>query len=135
MKEEDKVKWLWDYLKHSENTFTNRINFFLVAESMLMVSYATIANNYQLRNRTIGLVIILLGVLFTVAWFYVNLRAAINMTDIVGRIRKAIPLYQDIWSKRWHIKRLSARHVLAYFMPCILFLAWVSLLLFQLISK
>ena len=44
--ENNKYEWqkVWEYHKEADNLFHQRFNFFLVAESMLIVSFVTLLN-------------------------------------------------------------------------------------------
>ncbi len=122
-----KAQWLWDFLKHSENTFTSRINFFLVAESMLMVSYATVANAVS-SEPLIMVVIAALGILFTGAWICVNVRAFNTMGDVAEKVKATIPLYEEIRDRRIG---LMSNVILGFFLPCITLAAWIVLFIFN----
>ena len=41
-KDGNEAAWLWSFLLHSESTFHNRTNLFLVAESMLIAATAAL---------------------------------------------------------------------------------------------
>ena len=121
-----KASWLWDFLKHSENIFTNLIIFFLFAESMLMVSYATVANALP-SKPVIMFVIAVLGIFFTGAWVCINKRSYKNMGDLLKRVSETIPLYREIREER---TGLRSNWVLGFILPSVTFIAWVVLFIF-----
>lgn len=71
---------VWDNYKHADNLYHHRFNFFLVAESMLVVSFATtllvnpVNSNIFTYSNQIRIAIAILGMMFTLSWFYVNKR-------------------------------------------------------------
>jgi hypothetical protein len=66
----------WKYYEHADNLYASRVNFFLVAESMVVVAYVTLQGSEKLLRISIAI----LGLLYTYIWFDVNLRLAIRMT-------------------------------------------------------
>jgi Ca2+/Na+ antiporter len=64
----------WEIYKHADNLYHQRFNFFLVAESMLIVSFATLVDRSSTHTNSIRIAITILGMVFTFSWFYVNNR-------------------------------------------------------------
>ena len=73
---EDDLRRAWEYHKEADNLYHRRFNFFLVAESMLIVSFTTIltVDDKSLEPFNIAKAIAILGLIFTFSWFYVNAR-------------------------------------------------------------
>src|SRR3989344_9704025 len=69
-------------IKHNENTLTNRANFFLLGESMLVAAYATLNANHKSGR---GMCIVWLGLIISCVWlmwgtkFYCNTRKLVTM--------------------------------------------------------
>ena len=70
----DEKEWFWDWIKHEGNVFNARGNLFLVAESMLIVSFSTTLTSELINIIVVRIAIIILGIVFTLSWFYVNRR-------------------------------------------------------------
>jgi len=62
----------WEAYKQADNLYHQRFNFFLVAESMLVVSFATTFSSGCLNINPLRIAITILGMIFTFSWFYVN---------------------------------------------------------------
>ena len=117
-----KTKWRWNYQMHAEITFNSRNNFFLVAESMLILSYATLISRSCLAF--IKGVIVFLGIIFTTAWLYVNLRSYVNMGKLMDK-NKEIPEYKEIAGEH---KLIPANMVVGCWLPFLTLTAWMCLL-------
>jgi len=62
----------WEAYKQADNLYHQRFNFFLVAESMLVVSFATTFSSGCLNTNPVRIAITILGMISTFSWFYVN---------------------------------------------------------------
>ena len=75
-----KIEWeydrynVWDNYKHADNLYHQRFNFFILAESMFVVSFATALTSTSIDTSPIRIAIIILGMVFTLSWFYTNKR-------------------------------------------------------------
>jgi hypothetical protein len=65
---------IWEYHKCADDLYHKRFNIFLVAESMLIISFATLFEIDEGRFRIIRIAIIFLGLIYTFGWYYVNVR-------------------------------------------------------------
>lgn len=87
--------------QHADNLYHQRFNFFLVAESMLVVSFATSLlihpDNSILTglSKNIRTAISLLGMIFTVSWFYVNKRLDWRLVFLNSEFLKSKNEYKD----------------------------------------
>jgi len=116
------------YFQHADDIFHQRFNFFLVAESMLVVSYATVYVWNQEINP-VSIAISILGIAFTLGWLYTNARVGerINYT-IKNYMKKFDPVYHDYLTKS--VRGLSSNIILAYVLPSSTFLLWIFFLLY-----
>ncbi|MBN2570124.1 MAG: hypothetical protein JXB42_11900 [Deltaproteobacteria bacterium] len=116
----------WRYYKHADDLVAGRINFFLVAESMLIVSFVTLENKIFLQTC-----IALLGIFFTFAWFYVNGRLSLRMESLdKNYLRKLDPLYVKYIKSTENNKffnMVSSRVVLNCILPLVTIFFWVVL--------
>jgi hypothetical protein len=112
----DDTEWLWDYLKHFETTYSSRINFFLVAESMLMVSYATvIVNANYVILKFIALLISILGILYTYYWFKINKKGIYGGKNLMDRFGNMHTPYKEIRDDIRKCHKFSSNKYLQYF--------------------
>jgi hypothetical protein len=83
---------------HANRMYHQRVNFFLVAESMLVVSFITSITNLVtgLENiKFVRVVIALLGLIFTISWFYVNKRLDWRLTYLNTNYMKKFRIYEN----------------------------------------
>lgn len=115
---------LWSYKLHEEMVFYQRINFFLVAESMLFVAYCTLLAG---SNRPAGMLsgLIGLGFVLGLAWVLVSHRQIKVIDHISSVCRDRFVDYADLRSKRSK-SAISSSKVLAYGVPAIVLLTWVA---------
>ncbi len=87
----------WEWLLHEDDLFSSRINFFLIAESMLFIAFAI--NAYGNANLTTILGIA--GILFISIWLYVSIfHIYFVIKPIKERLREKLPEYgevKDVW--------------------------------------
>ena len=72
-------------LFHEDNLFANRVNLFLVAESMLFISYVT-----SLGNEYVSTIIGILGIFLTLSIGFINIRASENINILKNEMDKGI---------------------------------------------
>lgn len=90
------INKVWNYYQHADNLVASRTNFFLVAQSMLVVAYATILAyaNMEVKEGYIHIrsCVILLGILYALIWFYTNTSIYTKMKVLGEKLKKA-PIY------------------------------------------
>ena len=117
-----------EYYQHADNLFHHRFNFFLVAESMLIISYATI---YVWKQETnpISVAISILGIGFTLGWIYTNARLSERVNYMIKNyMKKYDPIYNEYLTKS--VRGLYSSYILAYVLPSLTFLVWGFFILF-----
>lgn len=120
----DSVNRLWDYKGQMENIFYQRASFFLLAESMLLLAFATV-----LPTIRIAVILILFGIVFTILWTYINWRHTAVYSHVRNRyLIQACPEYAEVMKTRPR-SPVSSRKVVAYVVPGITLAAWLSLLI------
>lgn len=119
----------WNWLLHEDNLLTNRLNFLLVAESMMMAAFAQLINASEFASW-----IVLLGGL----WFGVIWRRVIR-----NQIKFTLDPLKENCAQHWRFYASIRRHrqaaggvnwSLGVFIPTIIILIWVSLGCVQLFS-
>ncbi len=120
--QQEDINKAWKYYEHADNLYANRVYFFLVAESMVVVAYVTLdAKQWFLR-----LLIAILGVIYTYIWFDVNLRLANRMTFLDENFLTYDKIYQRYMESV--PKRPSSRRWLTYGLPIPTGIFWSLLL-------
>jgi len=126
----DAANRLWDYKGQMETIFYQRASFFLLAESMLLVAFATV-----LSAKSVAVILGVFGLLFTCVWFYVNWRHTVVYCHVRDNyLRQACPEYAKV---RDTCPRgpISSRKILAYYVPALTFSAWFFLLILLLVRQ
>lgn len=118
-------EWVWGWLLHAETQFNNRTNFFLVAESLAAVAYASLtATRHQIAVRT---VLVIFGIAVTVIWLWVQLRSYQDNKRLLHELADpALPAYARFRVNR---PRPSQTIVLALALPIVALAMWIFLLL------
>lgn len=83
----------WEWLLHEDDLFSNRLNFFLIAESMLLIAFAI--NSYANSNLT--KVLGAAGILTATLWCYVSAVQIFSLINPIKiRLRRVLPEYKEI---------------------------------------
>ena len=119
------VEHYWDWLLHEDGLFSSRINFFVVAESMLFIAFAI--NSYDIPKLTI--IIGLTGILFVLIWLYVSI---CQTYFLINRIKTKL---EDMWPEyriRKGIWLLGEPNIwLGIIFPTVLIIVWIFLIIQQ----
>jgi len=107
---------------HADNIYHQRFNFFLVAESMLVISYVTSLTK-ELDLSKIGLGICIIGLIFTLIWLYVNARLEFR---VVYMIRNHLKNKDDLYKEYIEcVGGAYSRLFLVYTLPISMSVLWV----------
>lgn len=118
---------LRDHADHEDQIFNDRLNFFLVFESVLLGVVGILYNDQPSKTSFLKLMI-LLGFLLTVIWGYIQARQKYILDGIKKRLKEIDPVYQITLSERAKTKwPFSATSLLTYVIPIIIVVAWVIL--------
>ncbi len=123
----ESIKRIWEHALHEERIYNDRHNFFLVAEAMLFVFYATLGSEPQ----TWALVAIaLLGLVITAMWIMIAMRQAEDLEVAVRRLKIYCSEYVSYKKERESKKkfRYGALKIMGRWMPIAIGAAWVVLL-------
>jgi hypothetical protein len=109
-----------------------RGNLFLVAESLLVVSYASMLGVGQAsasdRPTLAARVIAVFGLLLTLAWGYVGHRHLQYYRLVSVRMRDYLPEYRKV-REQWRKRGASSLPVVTYSLPVLAAIVWVLLLI------
>ena len=126
----DALNRLWEHGNHEDTMFSERLNFFLVFEGVLIAVvgqlYAQTPHNVLVVKATI-----VLGLLTTLIWGYVQIQQKIILEDLIERSRELLPEYR-VTVERRNKRRLPIRVIplLAYGIPGLVLTFWLVLLFF-----
>jgi hypothetical protein len=130
----DQANRLWAHALHEDNDFMQRGNYFLVAESLLVVAYAALfATNQQAgvtdqRNELLAArVIAAFGFLLTVCWSYVARRRWLYRDYVYRRAEDLLPEYRTTWRSRPH-GGPSGSGFIAFVVPGLAAVMWILLM-------
>jgi hypothetical protein len=133
---ESSVSRLWSHGMHEDNMFMQRGNFFLVAQSLLLVAYSAVLSRSgsSMHSALVASRIIAgFGLAIAVMWIvtsYLHLSYVLNLRE---RMLTNVPEYRDT-RLPWEEKQPHwARHVdifvlIAYGVPALACILWVMLL-------
>lgn len=125
--EQNYAKLLLDELRREDKLFTSRFNLFLIAESLLFLSYAILIGNGNI-NKSIIVIIGLLAFLITIVYSIILRRTKSHIGEIREELRIVNPNY-----KRFEDMRISKGnvHLLLWRLTLLFFFAWVGLLFYS----
>jgi len=128
--DKDALNRLWEHGNHEDTMFSERLNFFLVFEGILI---AVVGQLYSQTPRNVLVVkaTIVLGLLTTLIWGYVQIQQKIILEDLIERSRELLPEY-EVTVERRNKRRLPIRVIplLAYGIPGLVLIFWLILLFF-----
>ena len=129
MDEKEKKNFLWDWLNHENNIFTNRGSVFLLAETLLFVIISTGVNNSIVPQN----IMIIAGLVITLIWLLVNLKHIYGTHRVIVNELNLDPNYvwNEVRKKRKKIFFWSNHFLLGILLPFIFLLLWLYGLLFD----
>lgn len=126
----DQVARLWEHGMHEDKIFNNRLNFFLVLESVLLGVVAMLfGQNNPSSNRDFVLrVFMFTGLAITLLWAYVSARQKYVFDSLKERLREHLPEYAGTVRARKRARwPLSNNTLLAYVVPETFIVIWIIL--------
>ena len=123
----DQITRLWEHGLHEDKIFNERLNFFLVFESVLI---GVVASLYSTPTPKMFVVkaIVIFGLLLTLVWG-LQARQKFILDSLKARLKEAVPEYSKTVEKRERGKwPISVTALLTYAIPALVTLIWVVLL-------
>lgn len=127
----DRIDKLWQHGLHEDSVFNERLNFFLVFETVLL---GVVGMLFGSANSTEGIIklFVTLGFVLTLMWMYVQARQKSVVEGLRQTLRELDKGYDEAItqrdSKRWPI---SSTWLLTYFIPLSVLLIWGALFFVQ----
>jgi len=119
-------------MDREDTFFANRINFFLVLQSMLLLSYTTVMYSDNDR-KFIGILINIFALVIT-GYFYILFRRTKKYLEYLREeLSLADPIYCAIWDNRKYLypdkEPRTANWLLGIGLPCLFSTIWMVLLI------
>ena len=125
---------LWEQHLYSDEVFNNRLNFFLVFESVLLAVVGVLFRKSS-SEKLVLVTIIFLGFIVTILWGYAQARQKYIRDRLIARLQEVLPEYQAIMDDREQVKwPFSSVKLLTYGVPPLIALVWIALLIYTLIT-
>ena len=120
---------LFSHGLHEDTIFNDRLNFFLVFESVLFATFATVYASERTVPDAALPILAAIGFAMTVMWVYVQRHQHIMLDVLVYRAEQHVLEYAETRAlvksrRRWN---LSAGALLTYAIPATVLLVWVVL--------
>lgn len=119
---------MWSHALHEDTVFNDRLNFFLVFESVLFGVLGAFYTRPEIDARIVQL-ISLFGLAVSLIWFYIQVRGHYLSNSLKMRDRLIFEDYKlAVEQRRWwpfHVMWL-----LTYILPLLVISAWICLLAF-----
>jgi hypothetical protein len=122
---------LWQHALHEDNLFNERLNSFVTFQSVLLALAALLVSSKTSDGKNLLRALGVAGLSTCIISVYVQAKQVHIVTLLTDRCRDALPEFREtltlLESRRW--RRVSSKILLAYFLPAIFALAWLSFLL------
>jgi hypothetical protein len=131
--ERDQANRLWSHGLHQDGEFVQRSNFFLVAESLLVVAYSSILTSGLHSGPTgrdeklllAARVIAVFGLFLTVIWCYACMRLLSILSYLYKRVEEACPEYKRTNEERRTPGRIRSTWLITYVVPALAATMWI----------
>ncbi len=110
----NEIEKAWKYANAADKRIQQRLNYFMLAESMLLLSYVTAVSNSDKSIGEIPTAIAFAGIIITFIWFIPNIRLLIQSGTMEKYLLKKDPIYYD------HIKSVRRHPNTTFFVHNIL---------------
>jgi hypothetical protein len=131
--ERDQVNRLWSHALHQDEEYVQRSNFFLVAESLLVVAYSSIltsglhagAAGQDGKLLLASRVIAVFGLLLTIMWCYACMRLMYVMSYLDARTEEACPEFRRTSQERRMPGPIRSTWLMTYVVPALTAIMWI----------
>ncbi len=122
---------LWEYRNHQEDLLYQRINVFLIAQSMLFVAYTTAADKVVPTGAIayLGTVTTILGWFSIIRQRFVFQFARDYVKDKVTALGELQKKRKEEEDKRWFQRHFAGQELLCFSLPLLMLLVWLGLII------
>ena len=127
-RDSDEINRLWEHALHEDNLFNDRLNFFLVFESVL-VGVVGVLFAQDAPSIPILRFISAFGLTLTVLWLYIQAKQKHTLDVLKTRAELLVPEFKETIEQIRHSRFLvSGTLLLAYFVPGSFAVLWMGIL-------
>jgi hypothetical protein len=127
----DEISRLWEHGLHEDTIFNERLNFFLIFESVFLGVAGMLYSKQPPVIKPFLVLVALLGFFITIIWGYIQAKHRSTLRILGERCEEHLPEFKEthatLAGKKW--RRISGTWLLAYFIPFLVALVWIVLLL------
>ena len=127
----DEVSRLWEHGLHEDTIFNDRLNFFLIFESVLLGVVGMLYSKQPPVIKPVLITIVSLGLLITIIWGYIQAKHRSTLRILGERCEEHLTEFKEthaaLAGKKW--RRISGTWLLAYVIPFLVALIWIALLI------
>jgi hypothetical protein len=124
----DQANRIFQHGLYEDSALTERSNYFLIAESMLVVAYTGLISSasaaaQQTSTIWVARILAFFGLLLTIVWMYVNRRQWYVIQHLQERLLELVPEYKETYETRrkW---RISSIWLMVYLVPALISVMW-----------
>lgn len=126
----DQIDRIFEHRAHSVDAFYNRLNSFLIFESILLGVIGLLYSKPTSPLLAIKLFIVF-GIVITLIWWYVQARQRHYLNVATSYAKEVIPEYSAILSKvKEEVLPSLSRNLVTHAIPALVLLIWIILLIF-----
>ena len=124
----DQANRIFQHGLYEDSALTERSNYFLIAESMLVVAYTGLISSASAATQQstvlVARILAFFGFLLTIVWIYVNRRQWYVIQHLRERALELVPEYKITYETRrkW---RVSSIWLMVYLVPALIGVMWV----------
>ena len=128
LSEHEMREFYWSWLLQIDNDFSNRSNYFVVAEAMLMAGFGAAYSS----GAGILVVFAVAGALMSLIWLYANhmVRSGTER-PVKERLAQLHPAWREIQTSRAKFGRFHL--LVGWFLPVLFLVVWLLLLILSII--
>ncbi len=113
----------WEFYKHADMLNATRFNFFLVAESMLIVSLATVQ-----KDSFFCFLVIIMGLLFSIVWWIVSW----SISSRMNKLKENYLVKESVYNEYINVCNPKiSNFLLNHLLPVATIFLWVILLAYK----
>lgn len=126
---DDEVSRLFTHGLHEENVFYNRLNFFLVFESVMFAAAMSVVTSKETIAWRLIVVISVMGVVVSLLWWFALWNKLVLLRTLEERAKLACAEFAETVrvADRHKFLRARANTIFAHFFPWLFIAGWVAM--------